>query len=104
MAAYGPNFGPNNSNAIILAAIGMLAAPAKRLTKPSAEKVALSTPDISEKKLPEVAPIKTIGVTIPVFSLKILTCMFPEIQKCKSHPLIPTMTLNIFALVFLELS
>lgn len=46
-------------------AIAVLADPASILTKPIAAKVAISSPNISPKKVPDVAPIKNIGVTIP---------------------------------------
>ena len=64
-AAYGAIFGPNNSTAIILAAIGVLAAPARRLTNPIDETVAKSILKILANNVPAVAPIKKIGVTIP---------------------------------------
>jgi alkylhydroperoxidase/carboxymuconolactone decarboxylase family protein YurZ len=40
MAAYGEIWGPKSSKDRMLAAIGVLAAPARRLTKPIAENVA----------------------------------------------------------------
>jgi hypothetical protein len=45
--------------------MGVLAAPAKRATNPIAENVAISNPNSEANKVPELAPIKNIGVTIP---------------------------------------
>jgi len=65
MQAYGAIPGPNNSTAIMLAEIGVLAAPASKATSPIAEKVEGLSPKSFANKLPDVAPIKNIGVTMP---------------------------------------
>jgi len=57
--------GPNISTAIMLAAIGVLAAPERRLTKPMADSTEESMPSICPRADPVVLPMKNIGVTIP---------------------------------------
>ena len=56
---------PNNSIAMILAAIGVLAAPARTLTRPIAAKVATSNPVSDANNVPADDPTKKIGVTMP---------------------------------------
>jgi len=62
IAAYGAMFGPNSSIAIMLEAIDVFVAPANRLTKPIAAKVAISLPKRLVKATPAVDPIKNMGV------------------------------------------
>ena len=64
-AAYGLSVAPNSSIAITLAEMGVLAHPARVPTIPRAAPVAGSSPNTQARKLPEVAPMKKIGVTIP---------------------------------------
>ena len=83
-AAYGATAGPNSSTAIMLAEIGAFAAPASRLTIPIAEKTALSNPNIWLKTLPDVAPTKNIGVTIPPLPPKLRVIDVNRIFKRKA--------------------
>ena len=56
---------PKSSIAMILAAMGVLAAPARTLTRPIAAKVAISNPVSDANNVPADDPIKKIGVTMP---------------------------------------
>lgn len=85
IAAYGATPGPNISTAIMLAAIGVLAAPANTLTKPIAEKVAESTPKTCAKREPAVAPIKNMGVTIPPLPPKPSVTLVKTIFKINAY-------------------
>ena len=64
-AANGPMAGPNSSTAMMLADIGVFAAPASSATIPIAENMDISRPKVVANAFPEVAPIKNMGVTTP---------------------------------------
>src|SRR3972149_11507570 len=64
-AASGHIERPNISRAMMPAAMGVLAAPARTATNPRAAKVGGSRSKIWAKRVPDVAPTKKIGVTIP---------------------------------------
>jgi hypothetical protein len=66
IAAYGPTAGPNSSIAMMmLADIGVFAAPASRATIPKAEKIEVSKPRTLLKAFPDVEPMKNMGMIIP---------------------------------------
>src|SRR5208283_152880 len=57
--------GPNSSIAMMLAEMGVFAAPAKRATIPIAENIVALNPKTLAKTCPADAPMKNIGVIIP---------------------------------------
>ena len=65
MRAKGAILGPNSSIAIRVQVTGVLEAPAKSETKPSAAKSGSGTGRKAASALPKVTPIKTKGVNSP---------------------------------------